>query len=233
MSNNSESAGRAPVVRRILNRLEQWDADVRGAALVQFIAVLPLFLVIVIGVWALYQAYASQQTLCEATWQAARYLLVEGPLLPEDQYPYPDGWARVATDIINSEIKSQTTLPIKPLEVSQVTISPSTKPFAPTDITQVRDVNVPNSWFFVQAQTEVKNPMAMFLPGQGTDGNLSLVCKRTGYFEGPPIGPTQGPKKPPRRCPSPPKRCPRATVGPPPPANATATPTVECPCEPR
>ena len=52
--------------------------------MVQFIAILPVLILVTIGMWSLFQVYSAQQTLCEGTWQAARYLQVEGPYFDED-----------------------------------------------------------------------------------------------------------------------------------------------------
>jgi hypothetical protein len=210
-----------------------WWRDVQGAALVQFLTVLPVLVLVIIGIWALYGAYSAQQTLCEATWQATRYLTVEGPQLKDQDYPYPAAWAQIATDIINTELKSSMTIPIKPIDVSQVEISPNTKPNSPQDMPEVRADNVPNNWFFVKASTTITNPLAVFVPGQGPDGTLALSCKRTGYFEGQPLSPTQGPakgRKPPcKKCPIP-KKC---TPGPQPTVDPNSTPEdCPCPCRP-
>jgi len=190
----------------------RWRDDRRGATLVQFIAVLPVFALIIIGMWSLFIAYSAQQTLCEAVWAASRYLQVEGPRMPEDQYPYPTGWEDVATTIINSELKSNVVSSMYPIDRADVKVFPPNARMSPQDMSEVSPENVPNNWFFVRATRPITNPLGMFFPGKGEDGSLKIACQGGGFFEGPPIGPSPGPPKAPRGpCPQP-RQC---TVGPP------------------
>lgn len=199
----------------------RWREDVAGASLVQFIVVLPVFVLIVVGLWAMYQVYSAQQTLCEAVWHSSRYLQVEGPLLDTERYPYPDGWERLAVGIINTEITSNTAIEIKQLVEGDVIITPRDARQAPQNTIDVSADTVSNSWFFVQAKTVITNPLAIFVPGTGPGGALNLTCKGTAFYEGPPIGPTneQGGVRP---CPPPNVECTRPPPGP------TVTPTA-CP----
>lgn len=181
-----ERLGRAPWARPMMRR---WRRDEAGASLVQFIVVLPVFVLIVVGLWAMFQVYSAHQTLCEAVWEASRYLQVEGPYFPET-IPYPTGWEQEAIKIINTELKSNAAINIAPVAVGNVDISPDAVRRAPEDTTEVSADTVPDAWFFVKATTVITNPLALFVPGTGPGGALNLTCKGTGFFEGAPIGPT-------------------------------------------
>lgn len=220
--------------------LRRWQADVSGATLVQFVIVLPVFILIVLGVWNIYAVYAAHQTLCEAAAKSARYLQVEGRLLDPDEYPYPDGWEVLAADMINSELKSSTLIKLAPLSPSQVAISPEIARMSPKDMSEVRSDRIPDYWFFVQAETVITNPLAIFMESDSS-GTLSLKCKESAYYEAEPIGPSPQPPKPPRsECPPvPPCGGPtpggpgRPTPSPTPcPPGQTCQPTPCPPCEP-
>jgi hypothetical protein len=174
---------------------------------------------VVVGLWAMFQVYSAQQTLCEAVWQSTRYLQVEGPWLDPDIYPYPDGWKPLAVNIINTELKSNAAIEIDPVDVGDVTITPPDARQAPQDTVDVSADNVANSWFFVQARTVITNPLAIFVPGTAPGGGLNLACKGTAFYEEPPLGPTNEVGG---NCPPPDVEC---TVAPPGP---TWTPT-PCP----
>jgi Flp pilus assembly protein TadG len=211
--------GRAPGPRRVVLG---WRRDEAGASLVQFIVVLPVFVLIVVGLWAMFQVYSAHQTLCEAVWEASRYLQVEGPYFPET-IPYPAGWEQKAADIINTELKSNAAINIAPVAVSSVTVSPNIIRKSPEDTTQVNEEAVTNAWFFVKATTTITNPLALFVPGTGPGGALTLTCKGTGFFEGQPIGPTNPQEG--QKCPDipPGNQCTRV-----PPGRPTPEPT---PCD--
>ena len=64
------------VIRRMLANGRQRPAelwrDLRGASLVQFIAILPVFIIILYGAYAAYVVMTAHHTLCDAAWQATR-----------------------------------------------------------------------------------------------------------------------------------------------------------------
>src|SRR6187551_2781641 len=115
-------------LRQLLWRVRH---DTTGAALVQFVVVLPVFVLIVVGLWSMYQVFSAQQTLCDAVWESSRYLQVEGPLLDDNIYAYPDGWQNLALGIINTELKSNASVNLGPLIDGDVVISPPQKPHSP------------------------------------------------------------------------------------------------------
>lgn len=205
----------------------RWRADLRGATLVQFAAVLPVFVLVVIGLWSLFIVYSAQQSLCEAVWEASRYLQVEGPVF-EDSVLYPQDWQDIALHIVNEELASNRVTKLGPLLPDDLEISPQSQRRSPQDMSEVTWDEVTNNWFFISAQAAITNPLGALVSGAGENNQLVIRCKGLGFFEGPPIGPTPGPQSAnrPVKCPPVPPIC---TVGPPP---LTPEPTLECPCRP-
>ncbi|MFQ5875026.1 MAG: TadE/TadG family type IV pilus assembly protein, partial [Dehalococcoidia bacterium] len=84
----------------------------RGSALIQFVLVLPIFLILVFGSFAVWRVISAKQSLASGTYQAARYLSVEGRYL--HYYPDvdddPDDWEDVARIIIANELKNNSLL---------------------------------------------------------------------------------------------------------------------------
>jgi hypothetical protein len=212
----------------------EWRSDRSGAAAVQFVAVLPVFIFIVLGLMALFQLYSAQQTLCEAVDKAQRYLQVEGPQFDPAVSPYPDGWVPVAVEIINSELKSNAMTPMQ-VDAGNVQFFPPDARQYPVDQGEV-EFSVPNAWFHLRATTEVSGSLGtlawLFDPDRA--GGVSITCQSTGFYEGPPLGPTikPDPGQPPVNCPPIPPKCP--------PGGPTATPVCPpdcptpdpCPCDP-
>jgi hypothetical protein len=208
-----------------------WWHDRRGAAAVQFIAVLPVFALIVIGFWAFYSIYSARDALCDATDEAREYLQVEGPRFSEDIL-YPDGWEGVAQQVLESELRSHQWYELVPVEPSDVYIWPDTARRSPEDMSEVSVDELQNNLFFVRVTKSITNPVAIFMPD--AEGNLrrtlQISCQSVGFFEGDPIGPTPGPGGQRPRCP-PVGPC---TQGPPggntptPCEGPNCTPTPEC-----
>jgi hypothetical protein len=169
---------------------------------VQFIAVLPVFVLVVIGLWAVFSVYSARDAICDATREAARYLQVEGPLFEEDVFVYPDDWEAEAVKIVDSELRKERLRSLVPVLRDEVMIFPEAKPMAPKDMKEVLVENVPQHWFFVRVTKQITNPLAVFLPEGDPDGpRMTLSCQAAAYFEGPPIGPTGiSPPQPPNQC---------------------------------
>ncbi|MFQ5459661.1 MAG: TadE/TadG family type IV pilus assembly protein [Anaerolineae bacterium] len=204
--------------------------DRRGMTALQFIVVLPVFVLVVIGLWAFYSVYSARDALCDATREATRYLQVEGPRFPED-WTYPDDWEVEARKIIETELRSQRWYDLVPVNPDEVLIFPEGERRAPKDMSEVSEEEVSNNWFFVRVTKAITNPVAIFLPDQEEPGRLTLSCQSTGFYEDNPIKPSAGPPRGPRpQCP--PIVCP---PGPPPPTvtpcpiGQTCPPT-PCPC---
>jgi hypothetical protein len=208
-----------------------WWEDRRGAAAVQFIAVLPVFAIIVIGFWAFYGVYSTRDALCDATDEARDYLQVEGPRFPVDTIIYPAGWEAEAQRIIESELRSHQWYDLLPVAQDEVYIWPEGERRAPQEMEEVSVEELRNNLFFVRVTKTVTNPVAIFMPDEtGTPRRtLTLTCQSTGFYEGNPIGPTGGPGR--RDCPRPRENC---TPGPEPTecTGPNCEPTPECPvCE--
>jgi len=192
--------------------LGRWQADLRGASLVQFVVVLPVFLIIILGLYSLFTVMSSRDSLCESAWEAARYLQVEGPHFPADDplYDYPGGWERVATDIINQSLASRTFTSLAPVQLGDVDITPDSIRHSPADTVEVRNDPigaVENAWFTLHVRKTITTPFGAWLGEEPGLGTLNLSCKSTGYFEGPPLGPTQPGQGGGGNCPQPRRPC--------------------------
>jgi len=230
--------GRAAALVGLARR---WQADLRGGSLVQFVAILPVLVLVVIGMWALFTVYSAQQTLCEAVYEASRYLQVEGPQFnqqggdPAGYSSYPDEWELLATEIINEELRSNTMTRLGPITPDDVEITPPQMRRDAKEMDEITWENVEMDWFFIHAQATITNPLALWVDGRGEGNSLLIQCKGTGFFESPPIGPSPGPGQggKPINCPPRPPIC---TPGPKPTdcPVCTPTPVPTClPCRPR
>lgn len=162
--------------------------DLRGATLVQFVAILPVFVLLIFGATAVSNVMGAHATLCEAAHESARYLQVEAPRFPPDDegYAYPDGWRRVAFGIAQTEIQSHKALRESVFDQSHITIWPSQKPVAPAgpDYDASR---VTSSLFTVRVDAQIPNPLYLWFDGLGADSKLALTCQATGFFEDAPF----------------------------------------------
>lgn len=235
-------------VRRLARR---WHSDRSGASLVQFIAVLPAFVVIVYGTFTVWSVMSARDRLCNAAWQAARYLQVEGPRFPEEAR-YPDDWAAVALDFLKEEAAGSELLASRPLDLSNVTIWPAAggsgpggAPRPPESAEDSTVEAVEQAQFAVRFTVEMPHPFPRFWAGKPDETEeekdarslMTLTCQRFAYVEMPPIGATARTRG--RNCPG---RCDddlRCTAGPPPtptpdPCPGCATPDpCFCPCRNR
>ncbi len=229
-------------------QLRRWWRDRRGAALVQFMVVLPAMVFLVLSLVSLFGVMAVRDTLCEATHQAGRYLQVEGPHFDADDpaFQYPVGWERIAWQIIDQELASRTLTNLR-LETGKdvVDIWPDDPRRSPKDTIELQDDPqiVNQALFYVKATKVITIPYGGWLKLPSPDapdtelpaGQMRLSCRTGAYYEGPPIEPTRqsrGPKpvddcdEPRNMC----QPCPGCTNTPVP---GDGTPTV-CPiCRPR
>ncbi len=178
--------------------LRRWLDDQGGATLVQFIAVLPAFVLVVIGAYAMFKVMASRDTLCESAWEASRYLQVEGPHFPEDgvgeggeDLSYPDGWRNIAVDIMNQELASRTMVELYPIEESNVELWPPDKPTSPESTIRDGRAVLDENLFYLQVTKPITNPLGMLFDLPNADpGMINLTCRIGGFYEGPPVEPT-------------------------------------------
>lgn len=218
----------------------RWHRDRSGATLVQFVAILPAFVLLVYGTYVVWQVMSARDRLCNAAWQAARYLQVEGPRFPEEAQ-FPDDWAKVALDFLKEEAVGSALLEGQVLDITNVQVWSSnmqpTGPQAPASGEDSTVEAVDDAQFGVGFMVAVPHPLLrMWNNPDATDAEklarsrLKLSCQRLGYSEDPPFGATAVARG--RSCPKcDPERCP---PGPP----MTATPCTpgddsqacRCPC---
>jgi hypothetical protein len=208
--------------------LRAWREDRRGAALIQFIAVLPVFIFIIVGVWELFIILSGHQRLCEGTAEAARYLQVEAPYF-EDGTVYPDDWIPMATDIINTELRSSALGRYQVLP-GDVEIGPPGDRIAPADQSEVSEARLRNQWFYVKATGGITNPLA-FLYSDLTSNQIRFACQSTAFYETEPLKSTDDRVIKPN-CPP---KMPECTPGPEPtecfPPNCPTPDPKACPCK--
>ena len=77
--------------------------DERGDIIIQFVLVMPIFLIIIFGSYEIWKLVHLKQSLEAATVQATRYLSVEGPYL--GNYPYD--WQELARLIVAEELANE------------------------------------------------------------------------------------------------------------------------------
>ena len=233
--------------RSLLGALKRLRDDLSGASLVQFIVILPVLVFLVYSVWAMFSVIIAHQTLCDAAYESARYLQVEGPLLPEETTDYPEDWEAIAWDISRMEVSSNSTLSKSWDDegAGTVTIWPRDIRSAPENAGVVDEGFVTReSLFNVRVSGTISNPLGVFFPTVPDPDEpddepeevpgLRLTCQSTGFFEGPPFKSTDDHKPGPGTVCPPLGRCtpgPRATECRPP--GSCPTPTDGCPaCDP-
>jgi hypothetical protein len=179
---------------RIGGVLRRWVADRSGATLVQFVMVLPILVLVLLALFSVYSLYSARQSLCEAVYESARYLQVEGPLLAKEDQPdpYPEQWRQIAFDIINSELKSNTMSYMHVSDLGDVEVNPPQARRKNKEMDEVTAENVALDWFFVRATVYITNPLGFLIEGLGDKNRLKLSCQGTGFYEIQPIGPTPG-----------------------------------------
>lgn len=77
--------------------------DKRGSTVVQFVLVLPVFIILVFGSYEIWKLVHLKQTLEAATIQATRFLSIEGRYLER----FPDDWQWHAWNIISDELGNE------------------------------------------------------------------------------------------------------------------------------
>ena len=239
----SMTALRATARRGRVN-LRRWWRDRRGAAMVQFLVILPAMVFLILSLVSLFGVMAVRDTLCNATQAAGRYLQIEGPQFPTDdpEFQYPVGWERIAWKIIDQELASRTLTDLR-LQTGKdvVDIWPDDPRRSPKDTIELQDDPqiVNQALFYVKATKVITIPYGGWLKLPNPDapdmelpaGQMRLSCRTGAFYEGPPIEPTRqsrGPKVP-NSCRPPIRRCapcPGCTQTPVP---GDGTPTVECP----
>jgi hypothetical protein len=89
---------------RIRRFMGPWRLDDHGDAIAEFVLILPLFLILLVGSYEVWKLVHLKQTLEGATIQATRYLSVEGPYIQQE---WPQGWQRRAREIVAQELTNE------------------------------------------------------------------------------------------------------------------------------
>jgi hypothetical protein len=190
----SEARGAKPRTKG----LGAWVLGQRGGALIEFVLVLPLFIILVFGSFAVWKVVSAKQSLASGTYQAARYLSVEGRFLDyaPDLDDDPDDWQDAARVIIVRELENNSLL--RPLPQPVITIESRNPPSPPkcperrcTESSRAVDPCLLDALFTVQA--EINLPWSVHIPFLDPEP-ITLAEKRTSYIEcGSILGPTPTP----------------------------------------
>lgn len=213
--------------RAIAALFARWRNDRSGATLVQFVAVLPAFVLLVYATYVGWQVMSARERLCNAAWEASRYLQVEGPRFPEEMQ-WPADWQKVSLDFLKEEAVGN------PLLEKQVLDLPNVKVWSANNSVQVPKAPengdastleaVDGAEFGVAFTVDIPHPLLRIWndpnatdPEKLARSHLKLSCQRIAYAEAPPFGATAAARG--RSCPP----CPdnRCTPGP---ASPTPTP---------
>lgn len=170
---------------------ESLPRDERGNTIIQFVLVLPIFIILVFGSYEIWKLVHLKQSLEAATIQASRYLSVEGPFLMDEPPGYPESWRQRAWDIIASELANEPLLQDQPPALDVVIAEPRFgRPQCPDDdatqaATALAEAN--EAQFALQSQLHIPSPLR--IPLVGTAENLVLTEKHWHYLECAPIPP--------------------------------------------
>lgn len=181
----------------LLIDLESLSRDDRGDTIVQFVMVLPIFIILVFGSYEIWKLVHLKQTLEGATIQATRYLSIEGPYLMKEPPGYPISWQQRAQDIVYKELAKEPLLRDE-FDLSRLWVAvdaPFGRPECPG-----RDSSRPSqaerraerAQFVVHSQLPIPSPIRIpFVP---TKENLVLSESHWHYLEcGPNTPPTPVP----------------------------------------
>lgn len=164
--------------------------DERGNTIVQFVLVLPIFVILVYGSYEIWKLVHLKQTLEAATIQATRYLSMEGPYLDQ----YPADWQARARFIVANELTNEPLLKDE-LDSIQLWVDVGTRsglgaPSCPgEDSMRAREAvnRAERAEFFVSSRADMPSPLR--IPLVGTAENLSLTETHWHYLECDPNSP--------------------------------------------
>lgn len=97
------------MIRSFLSPLSTFFGDRRGATVVTYALVLPLFLLLIFGAATLWRIVSIKQSLDVVTYEAARYLSNEGQRIAARALPYynRDAWEQIAYEEIAPWMEEQ------------------------------------------------------------------------------------------------------------------------------
>ena len=146
--------------------------DNRGASVVTYVLILPLFILLVFGILEIWRVMAVRQSLHLGVYQAVRGLSTEGrEWLPCSASQWESHASQRAHAIIDHELKRNTLIPQGYTLLVQAVIEPEAR----IDLTQL-------GWFFT-VRAELMAPGLITLPMLNT-GTVTLVEQQVSYIEG-------------------------------------------------
>jgi hypothetical protein len=153
----------------VLTRLRR---DNKGASVVTYALILPLFIVLVFGILEIWRVLIVRQSLHLGTYQAVRALSSEGrQWLPGSAEQWEANAAGHAHTIVDRELKRNTLIPQGYNLRVQVVIEPEAR----ADPTKL-------GWLFT-VRAELMAPGLVTLPMLNV-GTLTLVDRQVSYIEG-------------------------------------------------
>lgn len=161
-----------------------WLRDSRGSTIIQFVLVLPIFIILVFGSYEIWKLVHLKRSLEAATVQAARYLSIEGSHLDK----YPEDWEAYAWTIVAQELENEPLLQDE-LSGAELWIEVDTRfrfgePRCPgEDSKSAREAvnRAERAQFSVYSELRIPSPIR--IPLVGTAGNLTLTERHWRYRE--------------------------------------------------
>jgi hypothetical protein len=162
-----------------------FDDDQRGSTLIQFVLVLPIFMLLILGSYELWKLVAIKQRLEAATVQATRYLMVEGRFVLSSSGPgaFPGEWEALAREIIVNQMRHD---PLVGDAANAIVVRVDTPTGLAPECPRGRARRQPlhaleRAQFAVTAALPVPSPLR--IPFLGTAEQLVLQETHTAYLE--------------------------------------------------
>lgn len=180
-----------------LKHVRRFITSERGDTIVQFVFVLPIFLILVFGSYEVWKVVHLKQALEGATIQAARYLSVEGPYLMKEPPGYPLNWQQRAWEIIYTELSNEPLLQgaFDPNQLQVAIDAPFGRPQCPgqeSSRPSEAERRARRAQFAIRSRIPVQSPLR--IPFVTLPETLELVETHWHYLEcGPNAPPTPNP----------------------------------------
>jgi len=172
------------MLRRIATLQCLWQ-DRHGTTVIQFVLVLPIFLLLLIGSYELWRLVAIKQRLEAATVQATRYLMVEGRFLipPHRSGAFPYEWENLAREIIVEQLAKDSLVGGELANGVVVMVDTPTHfaPVCPGGASENPVIHLRNAQFSVTAALPIPSPLR--IPFLGLAEGIVLRETHTAYVE--------------------------------------------------